>query len=383
MAKSIWETAVEVLKKHGQPMHYTELSKNVFKSHDTKGKTPWQTLNAQMNRKNMVFQRFGPGIYGLVEWKGRNIPAGEKYRGLWPLPGGTKQYVDTLFSALRYVKRNKPKMKEFVKWFLKEYGKLKSPGVARSYIYLIKKLGFIKKEGKIYILTDLGKTAVKTRSYSFVFDVLDASFLGVRDLLQRVKGKSSSLEELNKFLKNKYGTGWKGTAQALWRTRWLISLGALEKKGGNYFITKTGEKLLSRPLLTVAVKKEKVKVQKTPQARIRRIVGKRTSLAGMSYEPVNEKGVIFLFGYYLKKLGFSHVEAVQAGFPDATAIRPIGKNKLEEVRIEFEFKSSNFKQHKHIVQQCDLIVCWQHDWKDCPLDVIELKSKLEELEKGT
>ena len=26
------------------------------------------------------------------------------------------------------------------------------------------------------------------------------------------------------------------------------------------------------------------------------------------------------------------------------------------------------------VTKCDLIVCWEHNWPECPLEVIELKS---------
>ena len=29
--------------------------------------------------------------------------------------------------------------------------------------------------------------------------------------------------------------------------------------------------------------------------------------------------------------------------------------------------------------ECDLIVCWEHDWKECPIDVIELKSVIQKL----
>jgi hypothetical protein len=26
------------------------------------------------------------------------------------------------------------------------------------------------------------------------------------------------------------------------------------------------------------------------------------------------------------------------------------------------------------VEECDMIVCWRHNWEDCPLEVLELKS---------
>jgi hypothetical protein len=45
------------------------------------------------------------------------------------------------------------------------------------------------------------------------------------------------------------------------------------------------------------------------------------------------------------------------------------------VRIEFEFRCSNFRAQRHDPRECDCIVCWRHDWPDVPdhIEVIELK----------
>jgi hypothetical protein len=96
----------------------------------------------------------------------------------------------------------------------------------------------------------------------------------------------------------------------------------------------------------------------------------------LNYAPLNEMGVLVLFGYYLQDLGFSHLEEIRANYPDAIGMRPIGNGRFQRVRIEFEFKSSNFKNHGHPIDGCDVIVCWIHDWKECPLEVIELKTAL-------
>ncbi|MBD3351570.1 MAG: hypothetical protein GF364_08790 [Candidatus Lokiarchaeota archaeon] len=56
------------------------------------------------------------------------------------------------------------------------------------------------------------------------------------------------------------------------------------------------------------------------------------------------------------------------------------RNRWQRVRIEFEYVSSNFQQHGHDPHQCDLIVCWEHDWKDCPLEVLELRTVINDLE---
>jgi hypothetical protein len=47
------------------------------------------------------------------------------------------------------------------------------------------------------------------------------------------------------------------------------------------------------------------------------------------------------------------------------------------VRIEFEYKSANFRTHGHRAQDCDWLVCWEHNWPDVPasLRVIELRTE--------
>jgi predicted transport protein len=109
-------------------------------------------------------------------------------------------------------------------------------------------------------------------------------------------------------------------------------------------------------------------------------VGKPINFRGLVYAPVEENGVIFLFSKLTQDLGI-HVETIRKGFPDCIAKRYIGEGRYEPVYIEFEFCSSDFKRHGHLEEmkkgvQCDVIVCWEHDWKDCPNDIqiIELKN---------
>lgn len=127
------------------------------------------------------------------------------------------------------------------------------------------------------------------------------------------------------------------------------------------------------------------------------IVGKLINFRGLVYAPVEENGVIFLFSKLNNDLNLN-IETIRKGFPDCIAKRYIGKGQWEEVNIEFEFRSSDFKRHGHIASmskgaKCDMIVCWEHDWKDCPreIEVLELKSEylkyenepIEEPEKET
>jgi hypothetical protein len=96
--------------------------------------------------------------------------------------------------------------------------------------------------------------------------------------------------------------------------------------------------------------------------------------AGMAYAPTNEMHLAMLFGRLAPQLGF-HIERVQTAFPDCEALREMQPGKWQRVRIELEFESRNFMVHKHPMDGCDIIVCWRHNWPECPakLEVIELR----------
>jgi len=103
------------------------------------------------------------------------------------------------------------------------------------------------------------------------------------------------------------------------------------------------------------------------------VYGEPLGLAAMAHAPTNELGVLFLFGIVAADLGF-RVERLQAAFPDCEAKREVAPGKWELVLLELEIYSRNFKSHRHDPRGCHGIVCWKHNWPDCPewLEVIEL-----------
>ena len=111
--------------------------------------------------------------------------------------------------------------------------------------------------------------------------------------------------------------------------------------------------------------------------------GNPIDFRGLRHEPVNEQGVVFLFGMVAKEMGYM-VEAVQTGYPDCEAKRQVGPSNWQRVRIEFEFESRNFRDHGHPPDGCDVIVCWRHNWAECPehLEVVELSSVIQMLSKS-
>lgn len=104
-------------------------------------------------------------------------------------------------------------------------------------------------------------------------------------------------------------------------------------------------------------------------------------LSPLCFAPANEQGVIILFGKLAERLGFL-ILALQTPFPDCTALRRTPSGNWEIVTIEFEFESKNFCYHRHDPAGCDFIVCWEHNWPDCPenLKVIALREHVTALQ---
>lgn len=102
--------------------------------------------------------------------------------------------------------------------------------------------------------------------------------------------------------------------------------------------------------------------------------GELMRFRALDHAPTSESAVIFLFGLVAQELGFV-LDSVAAAYPDAIGRRRVGQG-WRHVRIEFELQSRNFREHGHNPSQCDLIVCWQDNWPECPLEVLELRREI-------
>lgn len=104
----------------------------------------------------------------------------------------------------------------------------------------------------------------------------------------------------------------------------------------------------------------------------RPLLGAPMHTAGLTHEPVNEMGVSMLFAMMAEDLGFI-IESVQAPFPDCRAKMEVMPGRWQDIRIEFEKDSRSFAEHGHDPKGCDMIVCWRHNWKACPKEIMVLE----------
>jgi hypothetical protein len=107
--------------------------------------------------------------------------------------------------------------------------------------------------------------------------------------------------------------------------------------------------------------------------------GELVRFRALDHAPTSENAVIFLFALVAEDLGFV-LETLGAGFPDAVGRRRVDDG-WRHVRIEFEHQSRNFRIHGHDPRGCDLVVCWEDNWPECPVEVLELKRVIATLGK--
>ena len=98
---------------------------------------------------------------------------------------------------------------------------------------------------------------------------------------------------------------------------------------------------------------------------------------GVLFTPVDELGVVCLFFKHHEKLGFPYIVRVSDRFPDVTAIDENG----EFVKIELEYRASDFIAHGHPPDDCDYVVCWENDLKEVSEEFPRIISLSDEVSK--
>ena len=84
----------------------------------------------------------------------------------------------------------------------------------------------------------------------------------------------------------------------------------------------------------------------------------------------NPEGLTFTFG-----VDPLHARAhTHSWVPDCETLREVAPGKWQRVKAEFEVFSRSFQDHQHDPKGCDMIICWVHNWPECPewIEVIEL-----------
>lgn len=110
-------------------------------------------------------------------------------------------------------------------------------------------------------------------------------------------------------------------------------------------------------------------------------VGEAIDFRGLKSAPVDAPGVAYLFGMISRELGFV-VETFRTETPNIEGKRciAVANERWEKVKIDFVYRSSDFNSPGHNEMETDIIICWLHDWQDCPVEILELRSTIQLLD---
>jgi hypothetical protein len=112
------------------------------------------------------------------------------------------------------------------------------------------------------------------------------------------------------------------------------------------------------------------------------IVGELVGKRGIVYAPVNRAGVLLIFSRLLDEFEML-VEETAEDCRYIIARRKVdtgqpGPSRWERVKIALAYESLEIqKENKSNIESdgsADLLICWQHNWPDCPLETFELRS---------
>ncbi|MFO0590593.1 MAG: AAA family ATPase [Polyangiaceae bacterium] len=168
----------------------------------------------------------------------------QKKAGIWPLPGGVRQYKDTL-DALLQALSEQPLDEEALSRLLRERYEVTGAVARRGYTNLLLTLGLVREREGQYELTSEGETYLLDPSPTALFEKLHARYVGLVEVLVLASAMGSvDSTRADDLLPPLIGATWKTSNQCSFRRNWLLSLGLTERRDDGDILTELGRKVL-------------------------------------------------------------------------------------------------------------------------------------------
>lgn len=170
-------------------------------------------------------------------------PRAKRY-GLFPLPGGVREYAHTLHELLEWIDASPRPPEAFVSFFRERYDATGETAV-QSYTAMPKTLGFVEDVDGVSDLTDLGRSWVERPTSEDLFDALHVQFEGMLDMLVIADVTDADATQAALLIKTMLGRDWRSGNQSAFRRNWLLSMGLVERVSGHDQITEAGRAVLA------------------------------------------------------------------------------------------------------------------------------------------
>lgn len=150
-------------------------------------------------------------------------------RSLWPLPGGTGQYLASLSTILHLVAETTD-TDTVLDQIVANFDRARSHKTARSYLRVVDSLGLARLDGPVVRLTPLGREYLRTRDPAIVRAALLDRVEGTAELLSLLRQQPARIGLLHQRMRAN-GYQWRTLSQVRYRLRWLEEVGAVTRHG--------------------------------------------------------------------------------------------------------------------------------------------------------
>ena len=170
----------------------------------------------------------------------------DKRLGIWPLPGGVREYKSTLDAILGTLAREPLSDAQFTALLADEY-EVTGEVAIKGYRAFLTNTGLVTAAGGSLGLTEKGRAYVEGLDPGTLFEILHECFAGMLALLviAETQGRVSA-GRANDMLMALLGASWATKNQSSFRRNWLLSIGATDRTGDGDALTDLGRVLVAR-----------------------------------------------------------------------------------------------------------------------------------------
>jgi 5-methylcytosine-specific restriction protein B len=179
--------------------------------------------------------------------EGDNGPesTGGKLAGLYPLPGGVRQYGATLEALLAWFAEETRSEDQF-RAMLEQRYEVTGVVSAKNYLRLVENLNFVteRTDGSLE-LTDTGRGYLDGPEGAVLFERLHRTFSGVLEtLVITAELGTATPTSTKRILEDVLEADWKTPNQTAFRRNWLLSLGLTDRRARGDVLTDAGRSVL-------------------------------------------------------------------------------------------------------------------------------------------
>ena len=187
-----------------------------------------------------------PGETAAAESLPQDVTAAEDERhdGIWPLPGGMREYKNTHDTLLRWIADAERTVEDLHTMLRAQYG-VNGKTSIHGYLRQFLSMGLTNRDEGRLTISEAGRSYLASPEARVLFECLDARYSGMLDTLElSAQPEGCTSARALPALNSRLGTTWRTNAQPGFRRNWLLSLGLTEREDDIDRATALGREVL-------------------------------------------------------------------------------------------------------------------------------------------